>query len=310
MTWAIALIALAGLGTLLYPSAAQWVSSYNQSQYIRGYASTLAEVNPDPKTQLALAQEYNAKLTAGVDLLAGANVPTGAGELAATDLDYKRILAADSSGMMARLRFPAAEVDIPVYHGTDEATLLKGAGHLEGSHLPVGGASTHSVITAHRGLADATMFTHLDRAQKGDRFTIEVFGEVLTYEVNEIRVVEPHDTDSLRAVAGEDLVTLITCTPLGINTHRILVTGTRVTPTPVKDIQQAGAAPDIPGFPWWAVGAVSGFLFVTGFVWWAGYVDARTRQARRSRRDGSRAHTSAASAAPHNGARRSLVTGA
>ncbi len=275
LTWAIAVIALAGLGVVLYPSTAQWLSSYSQSRLIRGYAAEIENASPDAQTQLALAREYNDQLTAGVDLLANANVPQGSGTLAGEQLDYRSLLRADDTGLMARLRFPAAEVDIPVYHGTDERTLLRGAGHLEGSHLPVGGVDTHAVITAHRGLADASMFTHLDRVHRGDRFTIEVFGEVLTYEVNDIRVIQPEDTDSLRAVPGEDLVTLVTCTPLGINTHRILVTGERVTPTPVPDIERAGSAPEIPGFPWWAAFLLGGTVAVAAFLWRAGYTDAR-----------------------------------
>lgn len=276
LTWLIAVIALAGLGIVLYPSTAQWLSSYSQSRLILGYADALEHVTPDAQTQLALARKYNSQLTAGVDLLANANVPQGSGTLSGEKLDYRSILRSNDAGLMARLRLPAAEVDIPVYHGTDEKTLLRGAGHLEGSHLPVGGEGTHSVITAHRGLADATMFTHLDRVEKGDRFTIEVFGEVLTYEVSEIRVIDPKDTDSLRAVPGEDLVTLVTCTPLGLNTHRILVTGHRVAPTPPEDAAGMGAAPQIPGFPWWAVALAGGALATGAFVLRAGFTDART----------------------------------
>jgi len=275
LTWSIAVVALLGIGLLLYPSTAQWMSSLNQSKLVIGYAEELKTVDPNPAIQLTRAHAYNDQLTAGVDLLANANVPEGVGELADDSFDYEEMLKADDDGLMARLKYTEAQIDIPVYHGTSEETLLKGAGHLEGSHLPVGGTSTHAVITGHRGLADKTMFTHLDAAAPGDRFTIEVFGEVLTYEVSEVRVVEPEDTDSLRAVQGEDLVTLITCTPLGINTHRILVTGHRVTPTPIEDIRQAGAAPEIPGFPWWSVALIGGLGTVAVFVWRSGYKDGR-----------------------------------
>jgi sortase A len=281
MTWTIVVGMLAGLSILLYPSTAQWLASYSQSQLIAGYAAEIENVNPDRHEQLEAAREYNRLLTSGVDLLANAHVPQGTGTMSGSTLDYSKILVADEDGLMARLRFPAADIDIPVYHGTADATLLKGAGHLEGTHLPVGGEGTRSVITGHRGLADATMFTHLDRVEEGDRFTIEVFGEVLTYEVGEIRVIEPEDTDSLRAVPGEDLVTLITCTPLGINTHRILVTGHRVTPTPVEDIQKAGAVPEIPGFPWWALLLGGGIVATAVFLWRAGYTDAAARDRRR-----------------------------
>ena len=169
------------------------------------------------------------------------------------DLDhaYADLLRATPTGVMGRLRVPKIAVDLPIYHGTSDAILAKGVGHLEGTSLPVGGASQHSVLTAHRGLPEAELFNDLDGVELGDRFTIEAFGEVLTYEVIDTRVVEPEDTDTLRAVAGEDLVTLVTCTPLGINSHRYLVTGERVTPTPIEDIAAAGQRPDVPGFPWW-----------------------------------------------------------
>lgn len=183
----------------------------------------------------------------------------------------------NAQGLMARVKIPAIDVDLPIYHGTSDAVLLEGVGHLEGSSLPIGGPDTHAVLTAHRGLADAAMFTNLDRVKVGDTFTIEVFGEVLTYRVRETKVVAPEDADALRAVPGEDLVTLVTCTPLGINTHRILVTGERITPTPIEDIAAAGQAPDVPGFPWWAVGVLAAILVAEGYVWWSGFNDARVR---------------------------------
>ncbi|MHA3723711.1 class C sortase [Leucobacter sp. HY1910] len=285
ITWFIAVVVLIGLGVALYPSTAQWFSSYNQSKIVRSYAEEVDLVNPDAGTQLGQAQMYNEALTAGVDLLAGARVPTGSGNTT-TEIDYNQTLVANGEGMMARIRFPAAEVDLPIFHGTSDATLLNGAGHLEGSHLPIGGESTRSVITAHRGLATSTMFSHLDLVKNGDRFTIETFGEVLTYEVRETRVIAPEETDSLRAEPGRDLVTLVTCTPLGINTHRILVTGERVTPTPPADLASLGRASILPGFPWWAVGFGAGVLLAAAFVWRAGYTDPRNRAPQTSANEG------------------------
>nr|WP_237462527.1 class C sortase [Leucobacter chromiireducens] len=275
ITWLIAVMVLVGLGISLYPTTSQWISSYNQSQIVRNYAGEVDNMNPGPVEQLGEAVRYNDALTSGVDLLAGATIPTGTGTSANTAFDYNQTLVANEDGMMARIRFPVADVDLPIYHGTSEDTLLKGAGHLEGSHLPVGGESTRSVITAHRGLATSTMFSHLDRVEIGDRFTLETFGEVLTYEVRETRVIAPEETDSLRAEPGRDLVTLVTCTPLGINTHRILVTGERVTPTPPADLSTLGQASTLPGFPWWALGFGAGIVLVTAFVWRAGYTDPR-----------------------------------
>ena len=153
---------------------------------------------------------------------------------------------------MGRIQIPSINVDLPIYHGAADKTLLEGIGHLEGTALPVGGAGTHAVLTGHRGLASATMFTNLNRVKVGDEFTVSSFGEVLTYRVFRTQVVDPDQTRSLAPVAGKDLVTLVTCTPLGINSQRIFVTGIRVTPTSEQAQRSATSKPDIPGFPWWA----------------------------------------------------------
>lgn len=277
LTWLTAVIALVGLCAVLYPGVAGWLSSYNQSQVIRDYSKTSADVEPWAREQLALAHDYNDALTAGVRLDAGANIPTGEGTSSNATLTYRNILDAGAGVPMARVRIPAIQVDLPIYHGTSEDTLLMGAGHLEGSHLPVGGTNTHSVITAHRGLANATMFNDLDEVSVGDTFTVEVLDEVLSYRVMETRVVEPHDTDTLRVQVGRDVVTLVTCTPLGINSHRILVVGERITPTPPEDLALRGQAPDIPGFPWALVALGGGIVAVSLFLWRAGIADARAR---------------------------------
>ncbi|WP_217135834.1 class C sortase [Leucobacter chinensis] len=273
LTWIMAVTGLTGMIFLLYPTASAWLSQYNQSQLIRDYGSSLQDVQPDAKEQLRLAKEYNDQLVAGVLLEENANVPTGTGT-GAEGLDYQKLLIARDDGMMSRLIIPGIDVDIPVYHGTDDDTLKKGAGHLEGSHLPIGGVGTHSVITAHRGLASARMFTDLDQVDVGDTFTLSTFGEVLTYQVTETKVVEPDQTDSLRAVADKDMVTLITCTPLGVNSHRILVTAERISPTPESDLRRANDDPYLPHFPWWLVLLMVGTTGLAGYTWRAGYTDA------------------------------------
>lgn len=268
-TAVVAALTLVGAALLLYPATASWVSQYQQSQLIVGIAQEQVPDAPELAAGLVRAREYNDLLVSGASLEANSHKPTGA----ATDVagyDYNALLDATPEGVMGRLRVPAIDVDLPIYHGTDDVTLTKGVGHLEGTSLPIGGVSQRSVLTAHRGLPEATLFDNLDRVVIGDTFTIEVFGEVLTYRVIETKVVEPEDTDTLRVVAGEDLVTLVTCTPLGVNTHRILVTGERVTPTPLRDVQQAGAVPDIPGFPWWVVGGVTVIVLVGAYVIVAG----------------------------------------
>ena len=165
---------------------------------------------------------------------------------------------------------PAIDTDLPIYHGTTEATLLRGVGHLQGTALPVGGDTTHSVLTAHRGLAEAELFTRLNELDVGDRFVLDVFGEVLTYEVRQTQVVEPDETETLYPVTGKDLVTLVTCTPLGINSQRILVTGERITPTPIPDIEAGGQRPDVPGPPYWIAPIATGLALGILYVWWVG----------------------------------------
>lgn len=277
MTTTITLLALGGLTAGLYPMTASWLSSYNQSRVIIDLRNDLADVDPDMNTQIAYAHEYNQALTAGVVLESNGNVPVSDGTLTGSGLEYGSILAANADGLMARVKIPGIGVDLPIYHGTSDAVLSRGAGHLAGSHFPVGGAGTHSVITAHRGLANARMFSNLDGVKVGDTFTIETFGEVLTYRVRDTQVIDPSDTDRIRAVSGEDLVTLITCTPLGINTHRIVVTGERITPTPIDEVLAAGATPTVPGFPWWAVFGGAGIALGVTYSVYQGRIDAKVR---------------------------------
>lgn len=270
--FALSLVALIGVMLAIYPGVAAWLSQYYQSQLIVDVAESQQQSGqPDFATQLEEARDYNDLLVSGALLEPGSNKPS-ADAYQVGDYSYRSLLAATPEGVMGRLRIPAIEVDLPIYHGTDDETLTKGVGHLEGTSLPVGGVSQRSVLTAHRGLPEATLFDNLDQVKVGDTFTVEVFGEVLTYRVRDTQVIQPEDTDTLRAVADEDLVTLVTCTPLGINTHRILVTGERVTPTPIADIERAGQRPDIPGFPWWAVGIGATLLVLTAYVWNAGRV--------------------------------------
>ena len=272
------IMAIAGMGLLAYPTAASWISQYNQSKVTADYSAQVDEARPDAKTQIAQAHAYNDALSAGAVLEANNHVPTGAGSSSDNSLSYASILKANDEGLMARLKIPSISLDLPVYHGTADDTLLKGLGHLEGTSLPVGGEGTRSVITGHRGLAEATMFTHLDKVKDGDSLIIEVFGEVLTYRVTSTKVVEPEETEALRTEAGKDLLTLVTCTPLGINTHRILLTGERIYPTPAKDVAAAGKRPEVPAFPWWAVALVAGLVVVGLYLWRSGYAAARAKE--------------------------------
>ena len=272
------IMAIAGMGLLAYPTAASWISQYNQSKVTADYSAQVDDARPDAKTQIAQAHAYNEALSAGAVLEANNHVPTGAGSSSDSSLSYASILKANEEGLMARLKIPSISLDLPVYHGTADDTLLKGLGHLEGTSLPVGGEGTRSVITGHRGLAEATMFTNLDKVKTGDSLIVEVFGEVLTYRVTSTKVVEPEETEALRVEEGKDLLTLVTCTPLGINTHRILLTGERIYPTPAADVAAAGKRPEVPTFPWWIVALSAGLVVVGLYLWRSGYAAARAKE--------------------------------
>ncbi|WP_165215845.1 class C sortase [Schaalia sp. ZJ1691] len=257
------LLLIVGLSLLTYPTAASWLSQYNQTSITKTYENSVRNAIPDGEEQLEAARTYNAALSSGALVARNERLPQATGNLdEITTADgrtwrYEDILSAGKENTMARIRIDKIDVDLPIYHGTTEETLLKGAGHLKGTSFPVGGTSTRAVITAHRGLANATMFTDLDKIVVGDTFTIETFDQVLTYKVISTEVVEPEDSQAIRAEEGRDLVTLVTCTPLGINSHRILVTGERIIPTPAKDLANAGKASDLPRFPWWAIAYVA-----------------------------------------------------
>ena len=179
------------------------------------------------------AEQYNQELAAA-----------GGGMTAEGRKDYERQLDLDGSGIMGYLEIPKISVCLPVYHGTEDEVLARGAGHLEGSSLPVGGGGTHTVLTGHRGLPSAKLFTDLDQLREGDTFRIMTLGDTLEYEVTGIRTVLPEETKDLRILEGKDLATLVTCTPYGVNTHRLLVTGERIQPAGTaaeeKTIRTAG----------------------------------------------------------------------
>ena len=271
-----AVIAVLGVSAVTYPSAASWVFALNQTQVIERYDESVNDAIPSAEEQLNQAHAYNSDLSSGAVLAANANVPQGEGTSGTSDYDYWSMLSTET-GIMARIQIPAIDVDLPIYHGTSMPTLEQGVGHLQGTSLPVGGESTHSTLTAHRGLPEATLFTHLDQVEQGDTFSINTFGEILTYQVITTRVVAPEDTESLRQEAGRDLVTLVTCTPLGVNSHRILVTGERITPTPDEDITAATTPAAPPAFPWWLILYLTSLTLISLYLWWGGRVRAHQR---------------------------------
>lgn len=223
----IGIIFLAGLSLLLYPFVANQWNNYRQKQLISGYEQAVSEKEAaegiDYDAERKKAEDYNEALLPCVlpDSFALA-------ESSGVDPVYMNTLNIAGDGMMGSVEIPKINIKIPIYHTTEEEVLNKGAGHLEGSSLPVGGANTHAVISAHRGLPSASLFTDLDQLKEGDHFLIHVLDETLCYEVDKISVVKPEDTSALAVEDGQDLVTLLTCTPYGVNTERLLVRGHRV----------------------------------------------------------------------------------
>lgn len=223
----ICIIFLAGLSLLLYPFVANQWNNYRQKQLISGYEQVVSEKEAaegiDYDAERKKAEDYNEALLPCVlpDSFALA-------ESSGVDPVYMNTLNIAGDEMMGSVEIPKINIKIPIYHTTEEEVLNKGAGHLEGSSLPVGGANTHAVISAHRGLPSASLFTDLDQMKLGDHFLLHVLDETLCYEVDKISVVKPEDTTALAVEDGQDLVTLLTCTPYGVNTERLLVRGHRV----------------------------------------------------------------------------------
>jgi sortase A len=267
----VAVVGLLGVLVLLYPATADWFNDINHARQIRNYATDVSVMGDADRAQtLARAHQYNAALGGRASVEARQRIPVADGARLPSGYDYPAILRADAYGLMGRIVIPTIAVDLPIYHGTSDEVLARGVGHLEGSSLPVGGAGTHAVLAGHRGLATSTLFSNLDKVKLDDTFTMFVFGEVLTYRVSDIKVVDPDQAKSLNPVPGADLVTLVTCTPIGINSQRILVTGERVTPTPAKDVAAATAVPAGPGFPWWAAGTGGAVVGLALYVWASG----------------------------------------
>ncbi|MFT4294520.1 MAG: class C sortase [Micropruina sp.] len=269
------LVILAGTCVFLYPHIASWFSQRDQSRVVELSREWMQQPPNNDAThraqQLERARRYNKALASGAVYAANAHVATSKGRSTDTSLDYWTLLNLDGSGYLGRVRYGSLGIDLPIYHGTSDATLQHGVGHLEGTSLPVGGAGERAVLTAHRGLPTATLFNELNRAAVGDTFTVSVLDEALSYRVIETRVIRPDQTEAILPDPGRDLVTLVTCTPLGINSHRILVTGERIVPPPLDEVAAAQAAPDLPGFPWWAVVLGGVVVFVVGDVWRCGY---------------------------------------
>lgn len=214
------LVFLIGLSLLLYPTVSDHWNSYHQSQAIATYAQEVAELDEDRYNELwGVARAYNDSL---------AENPNPYVMTDEQKESYDKLLNVGGDGVMGYIEIPSIQCYLPIYHGTDEAVLQVAVGHLEWTSLPVGGEGSHCVLSGHRGLPSASLFTDLDELVVGDIFLLRVLDEMFTYEVDQILIVEPNDTQALMIEAGEDYCTLVTCTPYGINSHRLLVRGHRI----------------------------------------------------------------------------------
>ncbi len=214
------LVFLAGLSLLLYPTVSDYWNSFHQSKTIAQYAAAVSGLDDSMYEKLWTdAERYNETL-----LHKASRYKMSDEERA----EYERLLDVSGNGIIGYIEIPLIGCSLPIYHGTDESVLQTAVGHIEGSSLPVGGAGTHCVLSGHRGLPSAKLFTNLDKLSSGDVFMLRVLDETLTYEVDQILIVEPYEMDTLGIEDGKDYCTLVTCTPYGVNTHRLLVRGHRV----------------------------------------------------------------------------------
>ena len=215
------IIFLTGLSLLLYPTVSDYINSKNQSKAIAEYTDDVAKLDEEEHEKLwQQAVAYNTRL---------ASKETDWRLTEEEMQEYNQILNVNHSGMMGYIEIPKIKATLPIYHSTDEGTLQRNIGHLPGSSFPVGGESTHSVLSGHRGLPSAKLFSELDQLTEGDQFMLSILGQTLTYEVDQILIVLPDEMDALRIEPGKDLCTLVTCTPYGVNSHRLLVRGHRIT---------------------------------------------------------------------------------
>ena len=288
-----------GILVLLYPVIATYQNNLEQQRIAKAFSAEQTNLGPDVlKDELARANEYN-RQAAEAPILD----PWLESQRPNTPQYSNYLSQLDVNPVMATVKVPSADISLPIYHGTETSTLEKGVGHLFGTALPVGGEGTHTVLTGHSGLGSATMFDHLNRVKVGDVFYIEVLGRHLKYKVTDIRTVLPNETESLNKVAGKDLATLITCTPYGINTHRLLVTGERV---PMDDQQVAAESAKVEPavVQTWMIAVVVGIIAVliaTAVLW--GFA-----RKNRKKREAEAAAAAEVSAASENGEETAINT--
>ena len=270
LTWLPLVLVLVGVAVLLYPVMATQHNNDEQQRLAEMYTASVDSAGPEAvAAERASAETYNNNLESAPIL-----DPWLESQRPDTPQYQAYLHEMDIDPVMARIVIPSIHVSLPIYHGTDSRTLTEGVGHLFGTSLPIGGPSTHAVLTGHTGLSTATMFDNLTQVKKGDAFYVSSLGQTLKYEVTDITVVKPEETDSLRKVPGRDLVTLITCTPYGVNSHRLLVTGERVPMDPTAAAAEEAKALPAPMQTWMKVIIVAVVIIlavvagILGRLWW------------------------------------------
>ena len=237
----VILMVLTGLSLLLYPTVSDYLKGVAFRRTISHYTASAQRLEEgEQEEMLRAAQAYNERLAAEGWFMLNLSQ--------AQQTEYNSLLDIDSTGVMGYVSVPKVDISLPIYHGTGDGALQNGVGHMESTSLPVGGPSTHAVLSAHTGMPSAKLFTNIDQLVEGDTFTVGVLRETLTYQVDQILVVLPHEVDALAIEPGEDYCTLMTCTPYGINSHRLLVRGHRI-PTPADAQAPTGASRDT-GWTW------------------------------------------------------------
>ena len=236
------IVLLVAFSVLLYPTFSSYLNEKNSSKVVSNYdAESVKLSNAEKEQMLADARAYNQEMLGNIDLIDPFSQTN-------TEIDerYQNLLNVDGSGMMGYIRIPKIKVELPIYHGTSETVLQAGVGHFWGTSLPVGGESTHTVLTGHRGLPTKTLFTNMDKLKVGDIFYIKVLGETLAYKIDQILTVLPEETDALSIEPGQDYATLVTCTPYAINTHRLLVRGERIPyEEAIKEVPDQNIKPEL-----------------------------------------------------------------
>ena len=261
----MAFVFLIGLCVLLYPMASDLISRWTSNVSIRSYVQQVAEMDDmERQSQLAEARAYNQALASGQT---GGYALDGGGEESAFETSWmERVEMLREGAMIGYLKIPKINVYLPIRHGTSTEVLEEGVGHLDNTSLPVGGLATHAALSGHTGLPTSHLLTDLDQLEAGDVFYVYVLGETLAYLVDQIKVVEPTQTDDLAVVPGEDYMTLVTCTPYGINSHRLLVRGRRTayTETAEETLQRLSARKEALLIPGYVFSAIAGLLYLLG----------------------------------------------